>query len=101
MKSNVLLMSRRPKPDGTFHRKVAFLDLSEEEDFYVKVGEPQDEGLNLMDDLDVAKLVIKELKSRGWRVVVEEDRTSALFTAEEAAVMNKMFAAERIENEHS
>ncbi|MDD2326256.1 MAG: hypothetical protein PHW63_09700 [Alphaproteobacteria bacterium] len=93
-----ILHPRVAKLDMTFQRKVS-IDGGESDPFFVQVGSASEDGVELIDDVQVAKKVIHELTERGWRVVGNDllPRFSTL-TNEEATVLSGHFEIERLEN---
>lgn len=94
--AEAVLETRVPSANGAFYRRVLIGPSGTTGSFFVQVGKPTQHGIEFLDDLKVAKAVIEALTERGWRVVPEKHRSSALFKAEESAVMSRKFKVERI-----
>lgn len=94
--AQALLLPREVRDDETLWRKVEIHD-KKDSFFEVKVGWPENGGIRLLDDVQVAKSVVKTLASHGYRVVgnpMLPKYSSA--TKEEATVMTGAFTIERL-----
>lgn len=104
MTSHAFLTDKEPKVDGRWFRKVVFVTEGDDDglrSLIIDVGGPDGENLNLLDDLAVAKKVVKALGEAGWQVVPSDLMPFSSFTPEEASVLSGSFEIERLENEHS
>lgn len=85
------LLTRVARHDGTLVR-VVDIDGQQDKSFTVQVGGIVRDGVEMLDDLKVAKLVIEELHARGWDVDPGKNlQGSALVKPKEAAVMQRTF----------